>query len=184
MWVWDFWANRVQTNRYSQDLQNLTVQNLIWEVCQLLDHLDDTISPGPWCSDHEPEQLVKKINLKLKQLTNYYSSRMAEVCSYRGPLNLVTQLICERCWAYVSVEINGNARVTLTSNWGPFDEPDLLFTDWPPEDVECSSCGFMNKRQKHWYFCDPEGVIVANDPFPNFPAFTKPQKRIVACCVD
>lgn len=184
MWVWDFWENRARTIRNSPDLQNLSVQNLIREVCQLLDHLDDTINPGQWCSNHEPEQLVKKINLKLNQLTNHFSSRTAEVCSYRVPLNLVTQLICERCWAYVSVDTKGNARVALTSNWSPFDEPDLLFTDWPPGDVECSSCGFLNKRHKRRYFCDPEGVIVAKDPFPNFPAFTKPQKRIIACCVD
>ena len=128
------------------------------------------------------KQLVESINHQLRGLEVDCVERNRENSGNEPGENLPIQHICRKCWYWITAESPRGAKITIVGNPSDFfDGPALTLTKFPPEDIVCPSCGFVNQRCGGQSFCDPEGVVVDSDPFPNLPSFAAPRLRHSEC---
>jgi len=122
----------------------------------------------------EVEQLVEKINHLLREIELDCVKRIRDDSGKEPGETLPLQHICRRCWHWIIVNSPRGARITCRLR-DPIKSPGLTLSKFPPEDIVCPSCGFVNHRCGRQRFCDPEGVVVDSDPFPNLPSLAAPR---------
>jgi len=120
----------------------------------------------------EVEQLVEKINHLLREIELDCVKRIRDDSGKEPGETLPLQHICRRCWHWIIVNTPRGARITCRLGFGDLE---LTLSNFPPEGIVCPSCGFVNHRCGRQRFCDPEGVVVDSDPFPNLPSLAAPR---------
>jgi len=129
------------------------------------------------------EQLVEKINHLLREIELDCVKQVRDDSGKEPGETLPLQHICRRCWHWIIVNSPRGAKITCRL-WDPFGSNELTLSKFPPEDIVCPSCGFVNHRCGRQRFCDPEGVVVDSDPFPNLPSLAAPKLRDTSWDID